>query len=139
MLKSHSLVKFSALSSGLDGRFLLVGCDSYITPLMTRTSSCFLQPRLKVNLSGGGAAPASSPLYPVSLGDAHTQTLSLARSLSLSLSCALSMSLALLVTAEDRGRDRRARALSIFYIFSYFVPFACVADFIPALSSPRSC
>lgn len=115
MLKSHSLVKFSALFSGPDGRFLLVGCDSYITPLMTRTSSCFLQPRLKVNLSGGGALQHPVPLHPVRLGDAHTQSLSLP--LSCTLSCTLSMSLTLSVTAEDRGRDRRARALFIFYIF----------------------
>lgn len=110
MLKSHSLVKFSALFSGPDGRFLLVGCDSYITALMTRTSSCFLQPRLKVNLSGGGALQ-----HPVLCIQCASETH--AHTVSLSLSRTLSMSLTLLVTAEDRGRDRRARALFIFYIF----------------------
>lgn len=114
MPKSHSLVKFSALFSGLNGRFLLVGCDSYITPLMTRTSSCFLQPRLKVNLSGGGALQ-----HPVLCIQCASETHT--RSLSLSFSCTLSMSLTLLVTAEDRGRDRRAKALFIFYIFPILI------------------
>ncbi|TNN74872.1 hypothetical protein EYF80_014972 [Liparis tanakae] len=44
---SPILVKFSALFSGPDGRFLLVGSGRYITPLVTRTSSCFLQRCLK--------------------------------------------------------------------------------------------
>jgi len=109
MIKSRSLVKFSALFSGPHGRFLLVGCNSYITPLMTRTSSCFLQPRLKVNLSGWGALQ-----HPVLCIQCASETH--ARSLSLSPSPVLSMSLTLSVTAEDRRRDRSARALFIFYI-----------------------
>lgn len=121
MLKSHSLVKFSALFSGPDGRFLLVGCDSYITPLMTRTSSCFLQPRLKVNLSGGGALQQHPVLCIQCASETHRRTVSLSLSLAFSLSLSLfsrtlSMSLTLVVTAEDRGRDRRAGALFIFYI-----------------------
>lgn len=110
MLKSRPLVKFSALFSGPDGRFLLVGCGGYITPPMTRTSSCFLQPRLKVNLSGGGAL--QHPVLCIQCAsETHTHAV------ALSLSYTLSMSLTLVVTAEDRGRDRRARALLIFYIF----------------------
>lgn len=93
MLKSHSLVKFSELFSGPDGRFLLVGCDSYITPLMTRTSSCFLQPRLKVNLSGGGALQ-----HPVLCIQCASETH--VHAVSLSLSSTLSMSLTL---SHSRG------------------------------------
>lgn len=90
MLKSHSLVKFSALFSGPDGRFLLVGCDSYITPLMTRTSSCFLQPRLKVNLSGGGAL--QHPVLCIQCAsETHTHGVSLSLTLSLALSLCLSL------------------------------------------------
>ncbi|KAJ4928726.1 hypothetical protein JOQ06_004352, partial [Pogonophryne albipinna] len=89
MLKSHSLVKFSALFSGPDGRFLLVGCDSYITPLVTRTSSCFLQPRLKVNLSGGEALSiqSSASSAPRRRTHAVSRSLSLLHSLYVSHSC----------------------------------------------------
>lgn len=84
--KSRSLVKFNALFSGPHGRFLLVGCDSYITPLVTRTSSCFLQLRLKVNLSGGGAL--QHPVLCIQCtSETHTGSLSLsfARAFSMSL------------------------------------------------------
>ncbi|KAK1889012.1 E3 ubiquitin-protein ligase complex SLX5-SLX8 subunit SLX5 [Dissostichus eleginoides] len=89
MLKSHSLVKFSALFSGPDGRFLLVGCDSYITPLVTRTSSCFLQPRLKVNLSGGEALSIQSSASSAPRRRTHAVSLSLSllHSLYVSHSC----------------------------------------------------
>lgn len=119
MLKSHSLVKFSALFSGPDGRFLLVGCDSYITPLMTRTSSCFLQPRLKVNLSGGGALQHPVPLHPVRLGDAHTQSLSL----SFAPSLALSLCLSLFQSQQRIEGETDAQELfssSIFFLFCSF-------------------
>lgn len=92
MLKSHSLVKFSELFSGPDGRFLLVGCDRYITPLMTRTSSCFLQPCLKVDLSGGGAL--QHPVLCIQCAS-ETHIHAVSCSLSLSLSSILSMSLTL--------------------------------------------
>lgn len=116
--KSHSLVKFSALFSGPNGRFLLVGCDSYITPLVTRTSSCFLQLRLKVNLSGGGALQ-----HPVLCIQCASETHT--RSLSLSLSLALSLCLSLVQSqAEDRGKHRRVKALFIYCIFPIFRPLA---------------
>lgn len=109
----RSLVKFSASFSGPNGRFLLVGCGGYITALMTRTSSCFLLPRLKVNLSGGGALQHPA-LCVQRASETHTHAAALFLSLSLPLR---SMSLTLLGTAEDRGGDRRAKALFIYYIF----------------------
>lgn len=129
LLKSLSLVKFSALFSGPNGGFLLVGCDSYITPLMTRTSSCFLQPRLKVNLSGGGAL--QHPVLCIQCAsETHTRRLFLLCSVYVSHSF------------SDRQRiegDTDGQKLLSFTVFSSFFILSLSTLTFSAFSSLRNC
>lgn len=69
-----------------NGRFLLVGCGGYITPPVTRTSSCFLQPRLKVeSLVAEERSSIQSSRIQCASETHSTRSLSFALSLSLSL------------------------------------------------------
>lgn len=126
----HAQVPFlwsSSVRSSPDrnGRFSLVGCGGYITALMTRASSCFLLPRLKVNLSGGGAL--QHPLLRIQCAsETHTRSLSLSLALSLSRSLALRLCLSLLYSQRRIEGEPDAQKLfspSSVIFLAHFAPF----------------